>query len=525
MKAVGYYRFSSDNQHEESIEQQRETVRAYAEKNNIQIIKEYVDRAESATSDNRPDFKNMASDIMEDRIRIDYVLVYNTNRFARNRRDAIVYKYDFAEKGVEVISVTQYIGNVPGKAIFEAINEALDEEYSKNLSREVKAKMRTHATKAKHLGGTPPLGYNVVLIDGVKKYSINEQEAKSVRLIYDMKLKGYGYGDIIKALNSKGYLTKRGKPFGKNSLHEILVNEKYSGTYVYCRATRHNYHKNNPNNEIIKIPEAMPVIIERSTWLEVQKIMNNNRIVFPKKKNTAEYLLTGKIFCGNCNGAYVGSSRFNGKKIIRYYSYECNNHKRTGKCSNPSIAKEPLERYVVEDIRDTFFNCDFNELAEKFMIMYRDKYPAIESDIDNLKQEIDNINQKISRLYEAVENGLGNQETYNRINGFIQQKQTMEEALIIATTKAKIVWTKEKIVKYMKEKKKALSSSDTATCKELINLFVKRVILTPDDIIIEYHFGVDNDGGPEGIRTLDLCDANAALSQLSHEPTLNKMLN
>lgn len=82
-----------------------------------------------------------------------------------------------------------------------------------------------------------------------------------------------------------------------------------------------------------------------------------------------------------------------------------------------------------------------------------------------LWQEAKIINQKISHLYDAVENGLGNQETYNRINGLVKQRKVWEESFILTTAKANTAWTKEKIVKYMKEKQKALSSSDTATCK------------------------------------------------------------
>ncbi len=75
-------------------------------------------------------------------------------------------------------------------------------------------------------GGTPPLGYNV---DTDKKYVVNEAEARAVRIIFDMYAANHGYGDIIAALNKEGYKTKTGRPFGKNSLHEILKNKKYAG--------------------------------------------------------------------------------------------------------------------------------------------------------------------------------------------------------------------------------------------------------------------------------------------------------
>ena len=47
---------------------------------------------------------------------------------------------------------------------------------------------------------------------------------------------GYGYSEIIERLNAHGYKTKRGKMFGKNSLYEILSNEKYTGVFVFNKA-------------------------------------------------------------------------------------------------------------------------------------------------------------------------------------------------------------------------------------------------------------------------------------------------
>ena len=62
MTAVIYARYSSDNQREESIEGQLRECKAFAEKNDIQIVDTYIDRAFSARTDNRPDFQKMIKD-------------------------------------------------------------------------------------------------------------------------------------------------------------------------------------------------------------------------------------------------------------------------------------------------------------------------------------------------------------------------------------------------------------------------------------------------------------------------------
>jgi len=96
-------------------------------------------------------------------------------------------------------------------------------------------------------------------LDENKHYIINEREAEAVRIIFNMNLKGHGYGDIINTLNARGYKTKLGRKFGKNSIYEILRNEKYTGTYVYNKTASQskkgtfNRHIFKDEKEIIKI--------------------------------------------------------------------------------------------------------------------------------------------------------------------------------------------------------------------------------------------------------------------------------
>lgn len=83
MKAVIYARYSSDNQREESIEGQLRECKEFADKNDITIIGEYIDRALSAKTDNRPNFQKMIKDSY--RKVFDTIIVWKIDRFARNR--------------------------------------------------------------------------------------------------------------------------------------------------------------------------------------------------------------------------------------------------------------------------------------------------------------------------------------------------------------------------------------------------------------------------------------------------------
>ena len=83
MTGVIYARYSSDNQREESIEGQLRECKVFAEKNGIQIIDTYIDRAMSAKTDNRPDFQKMIQDPRAFRLNARY----GSSRLGRERSE------------------------------------------------------------------------------------------------------------------------------------------------------------------------------------------------------------------------------------------------------------------------------------------------------------------------------------------------------------------------------------------------------------------------------------------------------
>ncbi|MEW8957513.1 MAG: recombinase family protein [Moorella sp. (in: firmicutes)] len=195
MKAVAYARFSSDNQREESITAQLRAIHDYAEKHGVIIVREYIDEARSATTDDRPEFLRMIEEVTSGCLQVDYVYVHKLDRFARNRYDSAIYRHKLASKGIRLIAVTQPLDDSPESVILEAMLEAMAEYYSKNLGREVMKGMRETAFQCRHTGGKPPLGYDIE--PGSNKYIINEREAEAVRIIFSMYLQGCSYKAYI----------------------------------------------------------------------------------------------------------------------------------------------------------------------------------------------------------------------------------------------------------------------------------------------------------------------------------------
>ena len=232
LHAVVYTRYSSDMQRGESIDAQIRLIRKWSDEHSIVIDKIYADEAQSAKSDERKQFQQMIADSKKQK---DWqlVLVHKLDRFARNRMDSAAYRVELRENKKYLISTTEQFDDTPESCMLEGIIESMAEFYSKNLAREVMKGLTENALKGKTCGGTPPLGYD---LDERKYYKINEFEAQAVKLIFQLFLEGKTYGEIISKLNTSGYRTKCNRLFSRNSLYEILRNEKYK---AYWFTTKH----------------------------------------------------------------------------------------------------------------------------------------------------------------------------------------------------------------------------------------------------------------------------------------------
>ena len=133
MKAVIYARYSSDNQREESIEGQLRDCMQYAEYNDIQVVRTYIDRAMSAKTDHRPDFQRMIKDSAKGLF--DVIIVWKLDRFARNRFDSAYYKNILKKNGVRVISAKESIAEGAEGIILESVLEGFKRSNGHNKSK------------------------------------------------------------------------------------------------------------------------------------------------------------------------------------------------------------------------------------------------------------------------------------------------------------------------------------------------------------------------------------------------------
>ena len=120
MNAVIYARFSSHSQREQSIEGQLRDCYEYARRYDITIVGEYIDRALSGLTDDRPDFQRMIADASKKQF--ERVIVWKLDRFARNRYDSALYKHKLKQYGVRVVSAMENVGEGDESILLEALS-------------------------------------------------------------------------------------------------------------------------------------------------------------------------------------------------------------------------------------------------------------------------------------------------------------------------------------------------------------------------------------------------------------------
>ena len=522
-KAVAYVRYSSDMQSQESIDAQLRAIQEYCSKNSFELLNVYQDAAQSATNDQRDQFLQMIDD---SKLRkFDYIIVHKLDRFARNRYDSAFYKRELRMNGVRLLSVLEKLDDSPESVILESVLEGMAEYFSINLAREVRKGLNENALKAKHNGGVPPLGYSVT--DGL--YVINEKEAEIVQMIFTAYAAGNGYMAIADKLNALGYKSRFGNPFGKNSLYDILRNEKYLGTYTYnkrlSKKTGNRVFKE--ESKIVKIEDAIPQIISNQLWEDAHAMINSKSFI---KKNSAHmYLLTGKVKCGVCGGSYVGGGYMKDKKY-GIYRYICSQRKRSGGCTGKAMNAEVIENFVIEHIRNHILTDSYiDEMAQNISVLLNDESKNDDSQLTQINKQIEQCDKRDKKLWTLMYDDLIDKKQFSEeLKKVTSERESLLLMLRNVQFKAEnMKFDKSAILRFMRDLKDNKMVDNYLSRKTLIDAFLNEIVFFPDYVEIYIKkipsplkvMVSDSDGGDNGTRTHYPNAASVVLYQMSYIPT------
>ena len=378
-RAVIYARFSSDMQREESIDAQVRACRSSCPGKGYLVVGQYVDEAKSGRDVTKRDaYNQMLADAMEDKF--DIIVFHKVDRNSRDELNYFKFKDKLERLGIRYEYAAQPIDALlPEGQMMETMMVGMAAYYSRNLAKETKKGLNENAYKAQFNGGYAPLGYKII----DKHYVIDEQEAEAIRMIFNLYVAGHGYKDICILLAKNGYTTRNGQPFGKNSIYDIIGNERYCGTYTFNKSPRkkggRNMHSKTRPDDFIRLEDAIPAIVTKDVFQQAQarRRINKERPAF---KSKLHYLLSGKILCGHCGQAMGGHSVTPRKKMYSYYGCLTKDRVPLQSCPQKTIRKEEAEQAVLEKIITEILTPQaFSTIADKMRKKYAEQKVLIKT--------------------------------------------------------------------------------------------------------------------------------------------------
>lgn len=483
MKVGLYIRVSTDEQARDgfSIDAQRHVCNAWAVVKGATSVVEFVDEGYSAKNLNRPQVQRLIEACRQREL--DMVIVWKTDRLTRNLRDLLMLMEDvFTDNKIEFVSCTETIDtSTPSGRLVLNMLGAVAQSERENTSERTTMVMRELAKSGKHLGGRPPYGYRV---NRDMHYDIHPQEAEAVRMIFAMKLKGSSYADIISALDAAGHKTRSGASFGRNTLCDMLRNEKYTGIYIYNRAApadrsgRRNNRASKPDSEIERIPGGMPAIITRETWEAVQKMTKNNKSIGGKNAAKNVYLLSGLVRCGCCGSNMVISNAGRNRDGSYWRAYRCKH-----KCVK-GVEYRKLEACVLDFISSLANSDDFRrqllDLAAQINSWSADDS---DHDVEDLRLSISKAEMERSNLFRlAAKSDDPPASLLDEISKYDANIANLKRDL--ANAEASRLVIREDALLNRLERIKGIQSLEKAKQKAVVKELIEAVNIHPDHINI-----------------------------------------
>jgi site-specific DNA recombinase len=322
-----------------SIPAQVEACKKEAISRGAEVAKVYIERAESAKSDDRPVLQYMLRELPS--LAVKYLIVHKVDRLARNRLDDATLYQKLVGMGIKLVSASENIDETPAGQLMHGMLATFAEYYSNNLATEImKGLQRKHEQ-----GGTPfkpPIGYlskrELIGAQDIRSVIVDPMRAPLVKLAFTLYSTGEWPLHRLAAhleeegLRSRGTRRYPERPLGANRINALLRNPYYIGIVAW-------------NGQ--RYPGKHDRLVDEDTFDKVQELLTAANIKGERPQKHHHYL-RGTVVCDECLGRLL-YGRHRGRSGRRYEYFCCNNRtvrRRTTQCSSGHSSVPTVEEEV-----------------------------------------------------------------------------------------------------------------------------------------------------------------------------------
>jgi len=453
---VGVYlrlsRDDGDKLESDSIKNQRDLLFDFIDKHKgLIFVKEYVDDGYSGTNFNRPAFQSMVDDAKKGKI--NCIVVKDLSRFGRNYIETGRYlEKIFPLMGIRVIAVNDNYDSFDTSSdenqIVVPFKNLINDAYCRDISIKIRSHFDVKRRNGKYIGCFAAYGYQKDP-DDKNHLIIDEYAADIVKLIFNMKLSGYGVDRIANTLDQMGvqppyeYKKQNGSKYCSGlrssadpkwpieTVIHILKDETYTGTIVQGKSRKVNYKVKKSvkidESQWVRVPDKHDAIISKDQFEMVQEIMRKDTRTSPDKDLV--YPLSGYIKCGDCGQNMIRrTATKNGKK---YYYYHCSTFKNGGECSSHNISCQKVDDTVLNSIQTQVILLDKIDVILDVL----DKYPeqqigvkTLDKQLEKMKSDMEYYGMLKAKLYRDMVDGIVSKQDYIDLNASFEASRKSIES-------------------------------------------------------------------------------------------------
>ena len=525
-KAVFYARVSTDEEKQvnalaKQVQECKDTIKA----NGWKCVDSYIDEGKSGTTSKRDEYQRLCADISTDKY--DIIVIKSQDRLMRNAKDWYIFVDLLVQNHKKLYMYLENKYYQSDDALITGIKAILAAEYSHDLSKKINNANRRRQQSASSIITNGKLwGYDQK--DG--QLTINEEQAKVVRRIFELYNQGYGCRNIQKILHQEGITTDKGKDIQPTTIKRMIINPNYIGTVVFNRTHKDFETKKlieNPKSEWIIHENRIPAIIDMDTWNTAQANFNarrkhinaDGRVDNVVGYNKPVHPIGGKIICGLCGKVYYRVrhvSRYTGQVS---YQWQCSTYNINGRL-HPKMSKN---RKINESINP--MGCDGRNLSDEFVTALLDeilKHYELNNDqlfdvickmldddakldkesnpeqIQKLKKEIESNNTKKSFLLDKYMSGIVSDSDYTKKNA------ELETAIHSAEQRINDYEAKQQNYEQQKKQLEEYKNNrDSNFINEAKYQMIKQIVVYPDKIHVKMAIET-------GIQDLDIPLSNGS---------------